>query len=104
MCIITKVAITDFHMNVKRNTFFNENGILNYFHRQTELKVIKDHEAFLVYELMKDIQDISEVHGLEEPASELRHSNRPKIQFTKIGNKNVLYCSDVNPLKLQKLL
>ena len=89
-------------MNVKRNTFFKENGILNYFHRQIELKVIKDHEAFLVYELMKDIQDISEEHGLEEPVSELRDSNRPKIQFTKIGNKNVLHFSDVNPLKLQK--
>ena len=69
---------------------------------------MKDHEAFLVNELMHDIQEISKEYGLEEPPAEFRHSNRlkekrldhfgEKIQFTKIGNKNVLHSSDVSPL------
>ena len=84
-------------MNIKRKptvTSFNETAILHYFLRQFELKVIKDHEAVLVNELMKDIQEISEEHGLEEPPAEFRHINRlkeklldhfgEKIQFTKI--------------------
>ena len=72
MCIITKFATTDLHMNIKINplTFFSETAILHYFLRQTELKVIKDHEAFLVNELMQDIQEISEEHGLEEPIAD----------------------------------
>ena len=47
-------------------------------------------------------------HGLEEPLAEFRHSNRlkeklldhfgEKIQFTKVGNKNVLNFSDLSPL------
>ena len=69
---------------------------------------MKGHEAFLVNELMHDIQEISKEHGLEEPAAEFRLSNRlkekyldhfrEKIQFTKTGNKNVLHSSDVSPL------
>ena len=69
---------------------------------------MKGHEAFLVNELMHDIQEISKEHGLEEPPAEFRHSSRlkekrldhfgEKIQFTKIGNKNVLHSSDVSPL------
>ena len=69
---------------------------------------MKGHEAFLVNELMHDIQEICKEHGLEEPPAEFRHSNRlkekrlddfdEKIQFTKIGNKNVLHSSDVSPL------
>ena len=75
---------------------------------QIELKVIKDHEAFLVHELMQDIQEIIKEHGLKEPPVEFTHSNRlkekllddfgEKIQFTKIGNKNILHSNDVNPL------
>ena len=82
-------------------TSFNETTILYYFLRQIELKVIKDHEAFLVNELMQDIQEISEEHGLEEPIAEFRYSNRlkeklldhfgEKIQFIKIGHKTVLH-------------
>ena len=74
-------------------TSFNESAILHYFLRQIELKVIKDHEAFLANELMQDIQEISEERGLEEPAAEFRHSSilkeklldhfGEKIQFTK---------------------
>ena len=59
-------------------TSFTETAILHYFLRQIELKVIKDHEAFLVNELMQDIQEISEEHGLEEPPAEFRHRNRMK--------------------------
>ena len=68
------------------------------------MKVIKDRETFLGNELMQDIQEISEEHGLEEPLAELRHSDRlkeklldhfgEKIQITKIGNKNVQHSSD----------
>lgn len=32
----------------------------------------KDHEAFLVNELMPNIQEISEKHGLKQPQAELR--------------------------------
>ena len=48
------------------------------FLRQSELKVIKDYEEFLGNELIQDIQEISEKHGLEEPPAELRHSDRLK--------------------------
>ena len=75
MCIITKFATTDLHMNIKINPL---TAILHYFLRQTELKVIKDHEAFLVNELMQDIQEISEEQGLEEQPAEFRHNNRLK--------------------------
>ena len=57
---------------------------------------------------MQDIQEISEEHGLEEPPAKLRHSGRlkekllehfgKKIQFTKIGNKNVLHSRDISSL------
>ena len=72
------------------------------------MKIIKDHEAFLVHELMQDIQEIIKEHGLKEPPLEFTHSSRlkekllddfgEKIQFTKIGNKNILHSNDVNPL------
>ena len=89
-------------------TSFNETTILHYFFRQIELNVVKDHKVFLVNELMKDILEISEEHGQEEPLAALRHSKRlkeklldqfrEKIQLTKTGNKNVLHCSDVSSL------
>ena len=57
---------------------------------------------------MKDIQETSKEHGQEEPLAALRHSKRLKeklldqfrerIQFTKIGNKNVLHSSDISSL------
>ena len=57
---------------------------------------------------MQDIQKISEEYGLEEPPAKLRHSDRlkgklldhfgKKIQFTKIGNKNVLHSTDLSSL------
>ena len=78
-------------------TSFIETAILHYFLRQIELNVIKDHEVFLVNELMQDIEEISEEHGLEEPLAELRYSERlkeklldhfgEKIQFNKIEVK-----------------
>ena len=46
-------------------TSFNETAILHSFLSQTELKVINDYEEFLVNELMQNIQEISEEHGLE---------------------------------------
>ena len=93
-------------------TSFNKTAIFNYFLQQTELKVIKDHEAFLVNELMQDIQKTGKGYGLEEPPAELRHSNRLKenllptlvrkfnLQHLKI--KNVLHSSDVRPLTYTK--
>ena len=52
------------------------------------------------------VQDV-EKHDLKLSPAELRHSKRlkeklldhfgEKIQFTKIGNKNVLHSTDVNP-------
>lgn len=73
---------------------FSETAILHYVPSQIELKVIKDYEAFLVNELMQDIREISEEHGLEEPSAGLRHSSKlkekpiehfgKKIQFTNI--------------------
>ena len=59
-------------------TSFSETAILHYFPCQIILKVIKDYEAFLVNELMQDIQEISEENGLEEPPAELRHRNKLK--------------------------
>ena len=57
---------------------------------------------------MKDIQETSKEHGQEEPLAALRHSKRlkeklldqfrEKIQFTKIGNKNVLHFNDKSSL------
>ena len=89
-------------------TFFNETTILHYFFRQIELKVVKDNEVFLVNELMKNIQESSEEHGQEEPLAQhwdskrlkekLLDQFREKIQFTKIGNKNVLHSSDISSL------
>ena len=84
MCIITKLATTDLDIKIKKNptvTSFNETVILHFLHsliRQIELKVIKDHEEFLVNKLMQDIQEISEEHGLEKPPAELRRSDRLK--------------------------
>ena len=87
---------------------FSKTAILHYVLHQTELKVIKKNETFLVNKLMKDIQEISEGHDLEESPAKMRHSNRlkenlldhfgEKIQFTKIGNKNVLHTNDVSAL------
>ena len=51
------------------------------------MKVVKDHEAILVTELMQDIQEISEGHGLEESLAKLRHSNRMKKFYTTMMKK-----------------
>ena len=110
ICIITKLATTDLHMNIKRNPLLLLSmKLLFYTTSFVKLNLrMKGHEAFLVNELMQDIQEISKEHRLEEPSAEFRHSNRlkekrldhfgEKIQFTKIGNKNVLHSSDVSPL------
>ena len=110
ICIITKLATTDLHMNIKRNPLLLLSmKLLFYTTSFVKLNLrMKGHEAFLVNKLMHDIQEICKEHGLEEPPAELRHSNRlkekrlddfdEKIQFTKIGNKNVLHSSDVSPL------
>ena len=76
----------------KKNTAtsFNKTAILQYFLLQIELKVIKHHEAFLVNELMQDIQEISEKHGPEEPSVELRHSNRLKEKLLDRFNSNLI--------------
>ena len=72
LCIFIKLTATDLHMNIKRKAVSLLSLKLLFYTTFFVNLNNKDHEAFLVNELMPNIQEISEKHGLKQPQAELR--------------------------------
>lgn len=68
-------------------------------------KILRDHKAFLLVNLLDDIIDMSEEEGLEESCikhtttmkSLLQTRFQDKLSFHKVGRNVMVYASDVNP-------
>ena len=83
-----------------------KNAVMNHFFRLFDRNVIQNHEAYLLIELIEDIQEFSEDYELTEPPltrtcmlkNILFQKYGDDIRFGKIGNKIVVHASDVSAL------
>ena len=77
-----------------------------YFDNIFQRLVIEDHESYLMTELLKDVQEISEEFKLATPP--IRFTSTLKehliktfgesISFSIIGRKQVVHCSSLGPV------
>lgn len=54
-----KIAINPVHPKIKDNERTQEEDVLSEFKFKLRTKIIRDHEAFLLHELLRDIQSMS---------------------------------------------
>ena len=90
------------------NTKHIEDQLVDCFFRKTELKVLKDKEAYLLTDLLQDIKEMSVEFRLQEPPRRLIHTYQLKkmlqlrlgddIYIFNFGNRDAVHSINVDPL------